>query len=174
MLSIPIDLQIILFSSILTVVFLLVHVFVIRTVGDSGVMIWLLRVFLSVSILGAGTLFFFFQHLPIGILLLGVFSVLLVYALIVFSYTLGIFGITLTSVRIQILSTIKEAGYKGITTKRLFEEYNRTKMIRQRLHRLVTSGEVYEKKGKFEAAHSRSPFYMHIRMQELFRRLYNG
>ena len=168
------DLNIILLSLLLSLLFLGIHILVIRKQGDSGVFIWLLRVFFLVGLVGAVILFLVFRHesMPVIFLLEG--TTIMLYGLIVFSYILGIFGITITSVRIQILSKIVTSGENGMTKSELMKEYNRTTLIHQRLKRLLSSGEIIRKKGTYYLSHSSSPFMIHMKMQELFRRIYNG
>lgn len=174
MINIFIDFGVIVLSIVFSIVFLALHILVIRSIGDRAVFPWLLRVFFLVAVVGIAPMILFFQNIPSEVIVLLTLATVTLYALIVFSYILGIFGITITSVRIQILCKIFSAGSRGITTKELMKDYNRTVQFSQRLHRLITSGEVKEKNGKYFVPRSLSPFILHMKMQELFRRLYNG
>lgn len=76
-----------------------------------------------------------------------------------FSYILGLFGIPLTSLRIQFLLTLFAHGASGSDLKTLMKEYSKKSIVRIRLHRLETSGEII-RKGKYYMLRSRWSYFV--------------
>lgn len=115
------------------VLFFAVHVVVFRRIREQGAVRWF---FILVFIIGFGISMFSWMS---GILFL----------LLSCCYFMGIFGLMATSVRIRIMSEI--ARTRGVTYQALLLRYNRSTIVRSRLARLVASGDIVLKRGKYRS-----------------------
>lgn len=159
------DLSIIAGSIGMSIIFFLLHIAIMRNTGDRGVMRWLLLLFFIIAIIG-GIIELVLTSNPITLVSIPL------YFLMVFSYVLAIFGITLTSVRIQLLTTIYQAGSLGISYRQMQKKYNRKILLANRLKRLTSSGEVIYEKGVYQLRGRESPFRIHVAIQRVMLDLY--
>ena len=95
-----------------------------------------------------------------------------VYALLVIAYILGIFGMMMASLRVRILSLIVKEGGRGITLPAILKIYNRDKIIKNRLARLVGSRDVYLRNNKYHLQKQFSLFLIHGSIFALLKKLY--
>lgn len=159
------DLFIIAGSFGMSIVFFVLHIAIMRNTGDRGVLRWLLLLFVIIAVIGA-IVELVLTSSPITLV-----SVPL-YFLMVFSYVLAIFGITLTSVRIQLLTTIYGSGQRGILYKEIQKKYNRKILLANRLERLISSGEVIFENGVYQLRGRESAFRIHVAIQRVMLDLY--
>lgn len=164
---------IIIVSSILQFfIFLFFHILTIRTVGDKAVFMWLLRIFITVGIVGAIIGSFVGGGFPTMTLAFVLIVTFICYGILTFTYIMAIFGISLTSLRIQLLAEIITSDNERIKLETLTQKYNRKKLIRQRLFRLTSSGVISERSGKYYLKQKLSPYFIHIRIADFLYRLY--
>lgn len=161
------DLVILTSATAAFMMFLMVHVIVFRLVDRAFLLCALSYIFLLV-----GAVIIFFEALllrqTIPTILLMTFSI---YGLLVFIYIFGILGVAESSVRIRLLHEIAKAE-KGVTEKELLQSYNAKTIVRKRLHRLVSSGELIEQNGIYQINKRLSFIYIPLFITRLLWRLY--
>jgi len=163
---------ILLFACILFLIFLIVHILVIRKYQDQAVLVWLLKIFFGVALGGCILVFIFGAKKPIQELLFATTLIFVLYGLVTLAYVQAIFGITLTSLRIQLLTELFNAKNQHMKISELLKKYNRKVLIRQRLFRLVSSGVVGKENGTFFLKNKTSPYFVHIYIADFLYRLY--
>jgi hypothetical protein len=96
-----------------------------------------------------------------------------IYVLTVYFYITAVFGISITSVRIHILSLIDKNGKQGISYKKILEDYNRENIVSTRLERLVGSKVLGKKNGKYFLFDKLSPFLINLKYCDLLMKIYS-
>lgn len=140
------DFQIIFISIISFVFFILVQIFYFRKVKSKevfGALIYVYKQAATIPII-LGIIFYFLGKTLEFTLMVTVIS-LIIYSLLVFIYTLCLFGLLESSIRIRLLSEVHLAGDKGITEKQIVGKYNQNIILKKRLARFLQSGEIKEK-----------------------------
>jgi|TARA_B100001971_G_C18156751_1_gene519009 hypothetical protein len=66
----------------------------------------------------------------------------IIFVIMYYVYTLYIFGVYESAIRIRLLREIVDSGSHGITLAQIKEHYNGAMIIKKRLARLVNSGEI--------------------------------
>lgn len=88
----------------------------------------------------------------------------IIYSSLVFIYVIGVFGLVESSIRIRLLDLIAHEGKKGIGRRAILKVYNRRIIVRKRLLRLCSSGELIYEKGCFRKKKNVSfvyiPYYL--------------
>jgi len=84
----------------------------------------------------------------------------LVQGLLCFVYVLCIFGPYETSIRMRLVREIKAGGPTGISLQELLSKYNPQTIVQVRLKRLLGSGDIVEKDGRYQIGHSRNFFFI--------------
>lgn len=124
-------------------VFLIVHVIVLRRISDRSVIpvFWM-------TYAASGVV----SYVLMGILWLPAMSIApqlfttlvswILYTLLVGNYFMGIFGVMESSIRMRVLGDIARAGQSGISRKAILSAYNHTKIVDRRLARFVASGDI--------------------------------
>lgn len=140
--------------------FVLGMVVAIRMYGQKGILISLKRLFIVPIVFSSVALWFvipgsLIEHLRF------LFLHLFLYWSLCFSYVIGLLGLPLTSLRIQLLLSIVRLGGKGINYRDLTEQYSKTIVVKQRLYRLTTSHEITEDNKMYSLRSSRSYFMLH-------------
>lgn len=148
-----IDLVIVLTSLVTFIFFVIGLTALVRIRGQEGILSSIKNVFLVLS-LGSSVIFW----IVVGDVILLIVHIVIFWALS-FSYVLGLFGLPLTSLRIQLLLAIVASGDKGCYMKTLLKKYSKEAIVRQRLYRLETSGEIVEK-GKYYMLRSRWSYFV--------------
>lgn len=131
------------------ILFIALHLLVVRIVGTRQVFPWIVGVFSFVgATVPSGSVVVAMQipsvvgQYPVVLMAGTAFLAFILYALIVFIYVIGVFGIMVASVRMRILTDIYRAGTRGVRTSVFHRAYNRDVIIRTRLERLVQSGDI--------------------------------
>ena len=73
-------------------------------------------------------------------------TVLMMFFLLASGYFMGIFGLLATSVRIRVITEIAKNGTHGLTYNDLLKQYNRDMIVKTRLDRFVSSGDIVYKR----------------------------
>lgn len=167
------DILIVIHALIFFLIFLGFHIVTFRTIGDREVFKKLVYNVVIVGVFQIVTVVIAVRQEPIALVVAVVVLTLVIYTLMAWSYILGVFGITVTSVRMQMLPEIAKSGSRGITIGALLTHYNRKRMVSQRLFRLVSSGELKDVGGRYFIRRKISPFLVHVYLQRIFLTLYN-
>ena len=159
------------------IVYFLFHIVVFRMVEDRLVFKSLIFVFVFVGIL-QGVVISSVLNLFLGESFLSILTVVatsfFIYFNLSFFFVLAIFGVSISSIRIQILDLISQSKLKGVSTKVILMKYNRDIILRTRLNRLISSGEI-KRSGDYFVAHKRfSYFIIHTYVLVLMYKLYGG
>ncbi|MDP1722111.1 MAG: hypothetical protein Q8L37_02785 [Candidatus Gottesmanbacteria bacterium] len=138
-------------------IFLALHVLVLRQISDRSVIpvFWMTYVFVSMA-----------AHVFLGIVssmrgmgavpTLGIVAAsFLLSTLLTGNYFMGIFGVMESSIRMRVLGEVVRAGRAGVSRRTLLTHYNHMKIVDKRLARFVASGDI-ERMG--EVYVSRKPF----------------
>lgn len=144
-----IDITLLLASIISFLLFVFFLTICVRKVGQTGILSWMKRIFIVLFVIGCFVLWLHFKIFPLTtrIMLLTVY--LFLYWALSFAYTLGLFGLPLTSLRIQLLITLVQSNRKNMKKEMLLRKYSRLIIVKQRLHRLETSGEIIRRGNRY-------------------------
>jgi hypothetical protein len=155
--------------------FFILHIMVFRFINASKVLKGLVYVFIAagfIDFIFGWALNLIWYHLSVTNLIISlVLDVLLYFNLTLFSI-LAFFGISVTSLRIHILSLIGRSREGGLSYGQILEEYNKDIIIKTRLTRLIGSGVLRKAEGKYESGSRYSYFMFHTFLLIFMRRLY--
>lgn len=168
-----VDILIVVSAVIFFLIFLGIHIVTFRTTGDSEVLKKLVYNVVIVGVFQMISVVIAVRQASLSLVVAVVALTFVLYMLMAWCYILGIFGITVTSVRMQILSEIANSASNGITSGGLMKKYNRKRMIAQRLFRLVSSGELKKVGGRYLLRRKISPFLVHMYLQRILFSVYN-
>lgn len=90
----------------------------------------------------------------------GTLLAVLLQGLLCFVYVLCIFGPYETSVRMRLIREIAKKGPGGISHQDLLGRYNDQTIVDVRLRRLVGSGDIIEKNGRYQASNKKNLFFV--------------
>lgn len=159
--------------------FLVIHVSIFRFIKSSGVMKWLMKGFLFAGLFHFAIWGLVFVAKPslfipysTSILITAAFISFILYCLLTFSFVFAVFGITVTSIRIQLLIEIAKAGTKEISTAKILKRYNRDTIVKTRLTRLIEGGELRCIKGEYFQNRRFSYFLLHTYLLVMVNKLY--
>ncbi|KKS97788.1 MAG: hypothetical protein UV73_C0005G0065 [Candidatus Gottesmanbacteria bacterium GW2011_GWA2_43_14] len=142
------DITIFLIAVISTLSFVFFHLFFFRFIDKRKILKWLVRLFflgIAVSI----SIFNFIVSGPVTYSKIEAqLIILMMYSLMSLAYSLAVFGITATSLRIRILTFINNNS-QGVNLKQILKKYNRRVILRNRLERFSSSGELVKVNGKY-------------------------
>lgn len=85
---------------------------------------------------------------------------LTIQGLLCFVYVLCVFGPYETSVRMRLVREIAGGGVRGVSIQELANRYNAQTIVDIRLQRLIGSGDVIEKNGKYRVVSSSNFFFI--------------
>lgn len=156
-----IDSLIVSISSISFFLFVVGLTLAVRIKGQAEILTSMKQLYLSLSLVGSISLLFMAGDMNIVDMLLFTVLYLVLFWAMAFSYILGLFGIPLSSVRMQFLLTLASHGRGGADMKKLRKEYSTTSLIGIRLHRLGTSGEIIKKGNQYMLRSRWSYFVLH-------------
>jgi hypothetical protein len=143
-----------------------------RRYRDRAILHNIVGVFLITGALGCCMMLILFTQVPFEFRICMLALSFILYGLMVFIFILGVLGVMLTSVRIGLLIEIYKSGLSGIREKDLLRIFNRSTVTRERLFRLVTSGDIRLVKGRYILKRKVSPFLIHMYLQRLFLKIY--
>ncbi len=157
--------------------FLIVHVVSFRMIDHKKILFVLLvsyfiSLVMELCIFYVLKTYFFGAKLSYQMQIVGFFSSVLLFSLASFSYVLAAVGITITSVRIQMLIEIATSKM-GVTKQHLLSKYNKNVVVTTRLLRLQGSGEISNNKKQYFLKKSSSYFGFHTSLIEVVKKLYN-
>lgn len=156
--------------------FFILHLLVFRIMSADRVFQGLVLVFVLADIITAimgVALNPFVFHLGLIYLVVGLLISTFLYFLLSLFYILAFFGISVTSLRINILSLINK-GTGGMSYREILRVYNKNTIIETRLKRLVGSGELRVSKGKYKSESRFSYFVFHTYLFIFLSKLYQG
>lgn len=139
----------------------------VRAKGQAEILVSMKKIFIGLAATGCGVLWMFLGGSSDVEKVVVLFIYIFLFWAMSFSYILGLFGIPLTSVRIQFLLTLVSHGDRGAHVKTLMKEYSKDSLIRIRLHRLMSSGEII-RKGNYYVLRSRWSYFILHNMLLLF------
>ena len=146
------------------VIFLLVHFISFRWVQPERLLRSLLLCVIAVMTLPVFLMFFFYifkvadEALPVW--LCAAILAVVIQGLMSFMYVLCIFGPYETSVRMRLIREIAWGAAKGISSQELADRYNAKVMVDIRLQRLVGSGDIAQKDGRYRVIKSGNLFFI--------------
>jgi hypothetical protein len=144
----------------------------VRSHGQAGIISAMKQWFIGLSVVSGLCIWFIFYSFPPEAKGMFILLHMVLFGSLSFSYIIGLFGLPLTSLRIQLLLCIAKHGSSGINIKSLDQTYSKVTMVRQRLYRLETSREII-KEGKYYVLRSKwSYFVLHNMFLMLLLRLY--
>lgn len=114
----------------------------------------------------------FLQKYGLPAILIAVLISSFIYILLCFSYVLTVFGVCVTSIRIQMLCEIAKTRGRGVSEVQMLKKYNKNDIVRTRLSRLIGSGEIKKEKNFYYPNKKISYFQLHTYLLILIRRLY--
>jgi hypothetical protein len=174
------DLLIVFHAVISAMLFLGLHVFFFRNMKKNNIISVLFSVYLIVVLIHVISAYLIALYLPSIVvetntmrLIIYPLTSLFMYSLFVFSFILAIFGITITSLRIQILSEIYNRNNYGMTEAEISRKYSNEALVKTRVERLVDSEELVFIKGKYYPRTGLSYFQIHTYALVILNRLYN-
>lgn len=167
-----IDYFILIISSLTFVFFVIGLTISVRARGQAGVLTSMKQLFLVLSLISSIVLWFVIgeRSIKLTFILMGIH--LLLFWSLSFSYILGVFGLPMTSLRMQLLLTIAGFGDRGIKRNQLEKKYSTRTMVAQRLYRLETSGELVKRGSRYMLRSQWSYFMLHNRFLLLLLRIY--
>lgn len=157
--------------------FFILHLVIFRIISADKVFNGLMFVFLLagfISIILGIWLDYILFHFAVNYLIFGEILVLFLYFIITLFYILAFFGISVTSLRINVLSLINRTGRKGLTYEQILRTYNKDIIVETRLQRLMGSGVLGKVGGKYKVKDIFSYFVFHTYLFGILRRLYQG
>lgn len=153
---------IVFFTSIVSfLVFVLGLAHLIRTKGHEGILLSIKRLFLIVSLVSSIFLWFIVASKLTSQYLELIFIHLLLFWSLSFAYILGIFGLSLTSLRIQLLLILVSKVNQKMTQASLIRWYSIKDIVKKRLYRLESSGEIVRRGGVYTLRSKWSYFMLH-------------
>jgi hypothetical protein len=97
---------------------------------------------------------------------------LLAYVALVYAYVFGFFNLGESARRIRLLIELRAAGPQGLTREELLAAYNADMIVRARLARLLSAGQVVQRDGRY---HVGSPLMLRLARTLVFlKRVYLG
>lgn len=143
--------------SFLCYVFLLANA--VRRKGQQGILTTLKSYFLILTVCNCTVLWILLGTIPIMDRLFYMLIDFVLFITLCFAYILCLFGIPLSSVRMQALATIAQGKDKRVREKDLLEKYSTRHLVDIRLYRLESSKEII-KKGKYYMVRSPWSYFM--------------
>ena len=162
------------FSGFLSMaVFILLQIIIFRNIDGRKVMTWLVKIFIFTVIFH---IFFIIITKDIFFPKLNIFGAILIsltiYISLAYFYVTAIFGISVTSVRIQILSLICKQGKKGLSENAILKAYNKEKIVGTRLERLTGSKVLNYTDGKYKLRNGFSPYMFNTYFHNILKKIY--
>jgi hypothetical protein len=159
------------------IIFLFIHILILRVVKHTKVLMWTF-ISLIISIL-LGLLICLLVYKNIGFINSYDFLVYFVSASMLYFglctlYVFSIYGISTTSLRIRIMRILYNEGNKGLTKKQLNNIYNIDIMMKDSIRKLVESGEIGFEKGYYYFRNKLSYFNLHNKILTFYIRLINN
>lgn len=149
-----IDILIITVSVVGFILFIALHLIIFRNINSDQVFRWLFNIFFTVGIVIIGIevlLLFHVEYLSTSTFakLIIITLTLLLYTLWVFVYCFSLFATVGTAIRIQLLDLVTNAGSTGITKTEILKCINKKIILKHRLQRLVSSGDLDYSNNKY-------------------------
>jgi hypothetical protein len=174
------DFLILIHFSISCIIFFIAHILVFRSLKKNSIIAVLFAVYLAVAVLHLISAYLYAGYFPeifkgdrVMQYLIYPWLSLVLYSLSVFSFILAVFGITVTSLRIQLLSEISKKGSRGMKQSEISGSYSNEKLLDTRIARLVDSGELILKNGRYYPGSHLSYFRIHTSALIYLNVLYN-
>ncbi len=140
------DYQIALMAFISFILFILTLIVLFHMTAPDKALHWIVSTCLVIGI-GEGwylSRYFGFTELVCWIML---------YLLMVVLFVFGVFSAVEASLTFRMLAEIASTGSGGLTPRQLTRRYNREGIVKRRINRLLSSGEIIFKRGAYEKNH---------------------
>ncbi len=156
-----IDKTLILISAFSFFIFVAALTILVRMRGHWGILLWMQRIFLVLLVGSSVSVWYIFSDVSIDNKIILLIANFFLTGALSFAYIDGFFGLPLTSLRIELLTTIVRAGHHGIREQDLLKRYTKPSIIRRRLFRLETSGEIVRVGDRYMLRSFSSYFMLH-------------
>lgn len=167
-----IDSVIFIISSVTFILFVIGLTISVRARGQAGILTTMKQLFLALSLTSSIVLWIGSAEHSLEMKFVILITHLLLFWSVSFSYILGVFGLPMTSLRMQLLLTIAGFGDRGIGRNQLEKKYSTRTMVAQRLYRLETSGELVRRGSRYMLRSKYSYFMLHNRFLLLLLAIY--
>ena len=145
------DFEVFIFAIAGFLIFVTLHLVIFRYIDKRKVFVWLIRIFFLGMILTIAAFNLSFR-IPFSVVKFeSLLLISVMYSLASLAYTLALFGITATSLRIRILFFISEHP-QGVSERHILRKYDSSQIVKSRLARFAASGEIVKIKGKYRLA----------------------
>ncbi|MDX1372900.1 MAG: hypothetical protein R3321_10540 [Nitrososphaeraceae archaeon] len=148
--------------------YLFLQIIIFRRIGAGGVTRWLLNIYFLVGSINVLFTYIYSDSLPATIISF------VLYSSILFFYVLAIFGITVSSIRVQILTLIASRDENWIKEKDILKKYNSADIVTNRLIRLTGSGELGIRAKKYYIKNENSPFIWYSKFHGILRKVFES
>jgi hypothetical protein len=146
------------------VIFLLIHVITFRRVRPEHLLRSLLACVMGIMGLPVVLMGIFYicklMNAPLEDWVCAAILASLIEGLLCFFYILCVFGPYETSVRMRLVREIAAAPPEGISMKELLQRYNHESIVNLRLKRLIGSGDIIEKDGRYRVGNRQNFFFI--------------
>lgn len=165
-------------SAVEFALFWVLHVLIFRYVGKQQILKWISYLFLTVSLTAAYAewhLVSAFSIIPVTQIAVKLFVlavVFILFALYTFIYIINIFGAIESAIRVRLLNMVAETGSRGLRKTVLMKKYNKNIIIRKRLLRLVSSGELAVENNQYRINKRISLIFIPVYITEFMHRIY--
>ena len=153
------DFEVFILAAAAFLIFAILHLLIFRYIDKGKVFVWLIRIFFLGMVLTIVTFNFSLRNPFSPQKFEALLLILMMYSLASLAYTLAVFGITATSLRIRILSFIAEHP-QGVRERDILRKYDSSQIVKNRLERFAASGEIVKVKGKYRLAKKFSFFLL--------------
>ena len=140
------DYQIVIKALTSFILFILTLIVLFHMTAQDEALHWVVR---ACVIIGIGEGWYLSRYFGLNELIYWMTLYLLMVALFVF----GVYSAVEASLTLRILAEIVTAGRSGLTRQQLTQRYNRASIVKCRINRLLSTGEIMYKRGAYEKNH---------------------
>lgn len=141
--------------------FVMAQIIIFRKIEQARVVVWL-KYIIVLSNIGFTLLFvLIIPYILPRLRIISYLISLMTFNLFVVAYILGVFGMVVSSLRIRILSEIAHRGERGLSIDNLLRHYNKEAIIKERVRRLIQTGDIFCEKGTYRLNNRFSLFLFH-------------
>ena len=158
------------------IIFVAAHIIIGRLIPKSSVFKILFRSYIIPLPLSAvlAIYLFFRLRIPIPSLIYQFLISVILYSISAMVYILDLLGIVESSIRIRLLTLIAAKSNKGMTRSELHEKYNAEIIIKKRIDRFISSGELIRLGNTLKKGSKFSPTLIPAKVIRLFWFLYSN
>lgn len=164
------DIYILVNTLISIFIYFSLHIVIFRCIDRNKVVLWLMNIYLSGALINILCGLFIIK--PYNIYY-GILSFIL-FTFAVYIYILGIFGLIDSSVRIKLLLLINKYQKNGVSEKEILKIINRDIIVRSRLKKLITSGDLKKEDDYISRKRKFSYFNLNWFMTSVIKKIYSS